>query len=135
MKTLRIGIVAILMIVSNLGWAQQPAHVQKSKASKTPEERATALSNNLTDKLGLTADQQKSVYNFCLQRSQQEDTDKAKFLKDKVALKNARKQNNQDFEKNMNSVLTPDQKTKYEQFIKEGKAKVNKRKANPPVKK
>src|ERR1035437_5836128 len=108
MKKLKIGTVALLMVVGSMAWASP----QNQQASKTPVKRATAHSKRLTEQLALNPDQQKSIYDFCLQRAQQEDADRAKFQSDKEGMKNARKQNEQNFETNLAKVLTADQKTK-----------------------
>ena len=123
MRKLKFGMVVILMIVGSMAWAQNSATQQNQQAPKTAEEKATSHSNKLTKELGLTADQQKSVYNFCLQRAKQEDADRAKFLNNKEGMKNARKQNEQTFETNMATVLTADQKTKFEQMKQEQREK------------
>ena len=94
---------------------------------KTPEERATAHTKILTQKLGLNADQQKSVHEFCLKRAQQDDADKIKFKTDKDGMKNARRLNGETFEKNIDTLLTPDQKTKYEQYKQDEKDKRQKK--------
>jgi len=123
MRKLKFGMVVILMIVGSMAWAQNSATQQNQQAPKTAEEKATSHNDKLTKELGLTADQQKSVYNFCLQRAKQEDADRAKFLNNKEGMKNARKQNEQTFETNMATVLTADQKTKFEQMKQEQKEK------------
>jgi Ni/Co efflux regulator RcnB len=123
MKKLKIGMVALLMIVGSMAWAQNSANSQNQKAAKTAEERATAHSNKLTKDLGLSQEQQKSVYTLCLQRAQQEDADRAKFQNDKEGMRNARKQNEGNFETNLAKVLTADQKTKFEQMKQAQKEK------------
>ena len=110
MKKLKIGMITLIMIIGNMVWAQN------QQSSQTAEVRATERSNKLKENLGLSADQQKSVYNFCLQRAQQEDADRAKNQGNKDAMRSARKQNEQNFETNLYKVLTPDQKTKFEQM-------------------
>jgi hypothetical protein len=138
MKKLKIGIVALLMVaglcpfgIGSMAWAHRSASQQNQQASKTPDERAAAHSKRLTEKLGLNPDQQKSIYDFCVQRAQQEDADRAKFQNDKEGIRNARKQNEQNFENNLSKVLTADQKTKYEQMKQEQKEKRKERGGNP----
>jgi len=131
MKKLKIGMVALLMVIGNMAWAHRSASPKNQQASKTPEERAAAHSKRLTEKLGLNPDQQKSIYDFCLQRAQQEDADRAKFQNDKEGMRNARKQNEQNFETNLAKVLTADQKTKYEQMKQEQKEKRKEKGGNP----
>jgi len=110
------GMLALLLAIGNFVFAQQ-------QDGKTPEERATDHSQKLTQELGLTADQQKPVYNACLQHAQQMEADRAKYKGDKEGMKTARQQNSQNFDASLNKVLTADQKTKYEQIKQEEKAK------------
>ncbi|MFI5220767.1 MAG: hypothetical protein ACHQK8_00470 [Bacteroidia bacterium] len=119
MKNLKIVFVALLTIAGNMGMAQAPYQ----QTAKTAEKRATEHSNHLKVKLGLTPDQQKNVYDLCLQRTQQEDADRAKFNGDRKALRSARMQNEQNFEASLFKVLTPDQKAKFEQMKEQRKEK------------
>src|ERR1700752_1590053 len=116
MKTLKMGILALLMVIGNFVFAQQ-------QEGKKVEERATAHTKKITQQLGLTADQEKRVYTLCLQRAKQMDADRVKYQGDKEGMKNARKQNNQVFETSLQQLLTADQKVKYEQFKKDQQAK------------
>ena len=116
MKTLKIGILALLMSIGNFVFAQQ-------QGGKTAEERATAHSQKLTQELGLNADQQKSTYTACLTRAQQMEADRAKNQGDRDAMRAGRKQIEQTFETSMGQILTPEQKTKWEQIKADEKAK------------
>jgi protein CpxP len=119
MKTLKIGIVALVLLFSNFIQAQQP----NQNANRTPEERAKMHSKKLTEQLGLTADQEQNIYTYCLQHAQQQEADRAKYKGDREAMKNAHMQNNQNFDANIEKILTADQKTKYAQIKQEEKAK------------
>jgi Spy/CpxP family protein refolding chaperone len=123
--------IALLVVVGNLAWSQAPASNRNKQASKTPEERATANSKRLAEKLNLNAEQQKSVYGLLLQRAQQVDADRAKIQGDKKAMRDAMKQNQENFENNLAKILTADQKTKYDKLKQERKEK-RKEKRNPP---
>ena len=123
MKTLKIGMLALFIVLGNIVWAQQPSPSQNQGTPKSPEERATMRSKKLTQQLGLSADQEKSVYNYALQQAQQQDADRAKFDGDREAMRNARKQGSHTFETNVGQVLNADQKTKYEQLKQEEKEK------------
>jgi protein CpxP len=116
MKSLKIGLLTLFMVIGNLVLAQQ-------QDNKTPEERATAHSKKLTQDLGLTADQEKNVYTACLAHAQQMDADRTKYKGDREAMKTARQQNNQTLDASLGKILTADQKTKYEQMKQDEKAK------------
>lgn len=119
MKTLKIGIAAMILLFSSFIQAQQP----NQNAGRTPEEKAKMHSKKLVEQLGLTADQEQSIYTYCLQHAQQQDADRAKYQGDREAMKNAHMQNNQNFDSNIEKILTADQKTKYAQIKQEEKAK------------
>jgi len=116
MKTLKMSMLALLMLVGNFIWAQQGS-------PKTAEERATNQSKKMTTELGLNADQSKSVYSLALTHAQQQDADRAKYKDDREGMKNARKQNMDTFEAGLAKVLTADQMTKYNQMKADEKAK------------
>jgi protein CpxP len=120
MKTLKIGIVAIIFLFGGFIQAQQP----NQNAGKTVEEKAKMHSQKLVQQLGLTADQEQSIYTHCLQHAQQQDADRAKYQGDREAMKNAHMLNKQNFDSNIEKILTPDQKAKYAQIKQEEKAKL-----------
>src|SRR6202012_4865502 len=115
--TLKIGVIALLMMIGNFTWAQQ-------QSPKTADERATTRSKKLAQQLGLTADQEKSVYTLALQQAQQQDADRTKYQGDREGMRNARKANMETFDTGLNKILTADQKTKYEQYKADEKAKL-----------
>lgn len=115
MKTLKIGILALLLLIGTFAKAQQ-------SDAKSPEARATAQTQKLVQQLGLSADQEKSVYTLCLQHAQQQAADRTKYEGDREGMRNARKQNSETLDANLGKVLTADQKTKYEQLKQEEKA-------------
>jgi protein CpxP len=129
METLKIGIVALMMGLSSFVHAQQGGPAQSQNANKTPEERATMRSTRLTKQLGLTADQERSVYSLCLQHAQQQDANRTKFQEDRNAMRAAQQQNNEVFEQSIDKLLTAEQKTKYEQMKADDKAKMQERRA------
>ena len=114
MKTLKITAVALFMAITNLVCAQG----MEVKA-KTAEEKASFETKELAEKLGLNADQQKTVSTAALTRIKEIATNKEKYKDDKEGFKTARKQSNQAFETSVKSILTPEQKTKYEQMLKD----------------
>lgn len=117
MKTLKISMLALLLAIGNYVFAQPQG------GGKTAEERATSHSQKLTQQLGLSADQQKSAYAACLTRAQQMDADRVKFQGDREGMRASRKQTNQTFETSLGQILTPEQKTKWEQIKADEKAK------------
>ena len=115
MKTLKISMLALLLLIVNFAFAQQ-------NPPKTPEDRANNQTKNLTEKLGLSADQQKSVYTIALQHAQQQNADRTKYQGDREGMRNARKQNMDTYDAGLSKILTTDQMTKYNQLKAEQKA-------------
>jgi len=114
MKTLKITVLALFMAATNLVCAQG-----MGERGKGAEEKASAETKELTEKLGLNADQQKTVSTAALTRAKQVEADREKYKGDREGMKAARKTNNDTFESSVKTVLTPDQKTKYEQILKD----------------
>ena len=110
MKTLKIAALALFMAATNLVCAQ---------GIVSAEEKASLETKELVQKLGLSSAQEKTVSAATLQRAKQFETDKEKYKGDKEGLKAARKKSNETFEGSVKGILTPEQKTKYEQMLKE----------------
>jgi hypothetical protein len=113
MKTLKITAIALFMVVTNALCAQSEVK------ELSIEERVKAETTELVNKLNLTPAQEKTVSNAALDRAKQMEADKEKYKGDKEGLKTARKTSNTTFETSVKNLLTPDQKTKYEQMLKE----------------
>lgn len=111
MKALKTTVLALFIATTNLVSAQ-------GLETKAAEEKATMETKELTEKLSLNADQQKTVSAAALNRVKQEEADKAKYKDDKEGLKAASKQSNETFETTVKNILTPEQKAKYEQMLK-----------------
>ena len=114
MKTLKVTAIALFMAATNLVCAQG-----LEGKSKSAEEKASIETKALVEKLGLSSTQEKTVSTAALQRAKQVETDREKYKGDKEGMKAARKQSDQTFENSVKNVLTPDQKTKYEQMLKD----------------
>jgi CHASE1-domain containing sensor protein len=106
MKTLKITALALFLAITNLVCGQQ-------QGGKSPEERAAKKTQELTEKLSLTADQQKTVSAAALTHAKQNEADREKYKGDKEGMKAARKASAETFE----------QKTKWEQIKQDEKAK------------
>ena len=125
MKKLQTAIIALLITAGGMfqlhASLPSTSRIQSNynQTQKTPEERATSRTQMLTKRLGLNANQQKQVYSICLQHAQQNMAARANSQGDKNAIRNARKQNEEAMEKNLTSVLTTDQKEKFEQMKQE----------------
>ena len=112
MKTLKITAFALFMAATNLVCAQE-------FEGKSAVEKAKIETQELKEKLNLTPDQEKVVSAAALTRAKQIEADREKYKGDREGMKTARKQNNETFESSLKGVLTPEQKTKYEQTLKE----------------
>ncbi|HXD94727.1 MAG TPA: hypothetical protein VNX01_16085 [Bacteroidia bacterium] len=114
MKTVKLTVLALFMVLTNLVCAQE----SEMKKIST-EEKVKVETKDLTQKLNLTPAQEKTAGSAILQRIQQQEADKEKFKGDKEGLKEAHKTNNQSFEKTIKGLLTADQLKKYEQMLVE----------------
>ena len=89
------------------------AFAQRGGGNATPEKRAEHQTKMMAEKLDLSADQQKQVYALQLTRTQKmqemrEAQDQSRDARQRM------KSANDDFKQSMETILTADQKTKYE---------------------
>ena len=112
MKTLQTLLFALLLLSGNFARAQH----------KAPKERANNQAKRLTEKLGLSAEQEKKVYAIALQNAQQQDADRAKYQDNREDMINACKQNMDNYDAGLAKILTTDQLTKYNQLKAERRA-------------
>ncbi len=85
--------------------APKKAEMRKEFTQKTPEERATAHVEKLSEKLNLTEQQKKQVYNLKLQQ-----------IKENKALHEQQKAQRQKAHEDFKKILTPEQLKKLEEF-------------------
>jgi len=112
MKTVKLTVLALFMILTNLMCAQESEIKKLSN-----EEKVKVETGELSQKLDLTPAQEKTAGSAIFQRLKQQETDKETFKDNKEGLKEAHKANNQTFEKTIKSILTIDQLKKYEQML------------------
>lgn len=88
--------------------------ISQSDTKKTPEEIAEKKANKMRTSLSLTDDQYKQVYNLILSNVQEKFNNKEKFRDlDKETKRRMKSENRENFNKQMSSILTPEQLTKY----------------------
>jgi|SRR6185437_15944030 len=107
-----------LLVVSLFSFAQQ-----KGNDNKTPEQRAQHKTQKLTSQLSLTTDQSSQVQNVFLQQEQQMAAVKSKYAnaQDKSGMRAEMKPIRENTDKSLQSILTPDQYTKYQTMKEEHK--------------
>lgn len=125
-KSLAIGLLLILIAFTSANVFSQ----QNEKAKKTPEERATKMTDRMKKNLSLSDEQYKQVYNLFLSKAQEMKSNKEKFMgMDKEARKQMKMTNREEFKKQLSGILNPDQMKKFEDNMKkhkDGKNKKNK---------
>ncbi len=99
----------------------------EDEMKKTPTERAEAGTKKLTDKVGLTADQQTKVRAIILERVTKSDEIRKKYVGNKEAAKSEVAIVHKDAREKIKAILTPEQLTKLKDETKgkkdEAKAK------------
>ena len=138
-------IIATILTLSTLSLAQAQqtatatATNQPVKSGRpTPEQMATRQSMHLQKMLGLTEDQKQKTYQAVLTRTSAIQTIRTKYSPDgdKKAMHAEVKPIKEQFVQTMNGILTPEQKTKWEETrlkMKENRAKNNPNKESPPT--
>ncbi|NOS85394.1 MAG: hypothetical protein HOP31_09670 [Ignavibacteria bacterium] len=120
--SLLILLAAILFSVSNT-YSQQDNGEKKQR--KTPEERAQKRADKMKEKLSLTEDQHKQVYDIMLSQANEMKTvwESSKNDQDKTARKEKMKAIRESGKTQINSVLNADQQKLWETHKKEMKEK------------
>lgn len=100
---------------------------QDDKPDRTPEEIATKMADRMKEKLSLSEDQHKQVYNLALSHAQNRINNKEKYKSlDKESRKQMKKQNRGEFRKQLEGILSKEQLDK----MKQSKGKHKHRKAD-----
>ncbi len=112
-----------------------PMHQRKIRDPKTPEQRATAITNRLTKRLGLNGEQKQQIYKVNVQTAQKIDE-----LRTEAKAKRERgekpekgfyakqiRELNQQRDQSILAVLSAEQKTEYEKLKTEQKERMRKR--------
>jgi protein CpxP len=92
---------------------------QGQKPQRTPEERATEVSNKLNTDLGLNADQKKKVYDAALLRAQKMEQARSQAGGDKVQVRTLMKPVNDEYDASLKGILTSDQYSKWKADAKQ----------------
>jgi protein CpxP len=89
------------------------ANAQTKGGHKTPEQKAQHMTQVLTKKLNLTADQQTKVNTIFLNKAVQMDSLKKSHAADRKATRQSRRAILTDLDGQLKTVLNADQQTKY----------------------
>lgn len=98
-----------------LGTASYAQRGDGNGRNATPEMRAERQTKMMTEKLSLSEDQQKQVYALNLTRGQ-----KMQEIRE-AQNRNDMKTANEDFQKNLSAILTPEQAKKYKEMKAEAR--------------
>jgi soluble cytochrome b562 len=129
---------ALAAFSATLSFAQQPAqHTQGNgqhsgeagHPKMTPEQRATKVTQYMTTSLALTSAQQTQVTALNLIKSKQLDSVRTANSGNMEAAKPAMKKVKETYNTGLNSILTTDQKTKWEALKKQKRDEYQKNKA------
>jgi len=103
---------------------------QEKKVNKTPEEKAAKITGKMKEKLSLSDDQYKEMYNLMLQKLQTRSENKEKYKSmDKETRQKMKSENREAMNKQIEGILNQDQLSKYREMKSKHKdGKHNKRK-------
>jgi hypothetical protein len=131
----KIVLTALAVATMQLAQAQQapaPAATQVTgeRQAPTPEQIAARQSAHLQKVLTLTDEQKQKIYQAVLTRSSAMQQIKSKNVENRKALQSEAKPVKEQFIKDVNATLTPEQQQKWEQFRLQQKQKMEERKNN-----
>jgi len=109
----------LLMICGMLFGVITFAHAQGGNRGRTPEERATKSTAQLTEKLTLTADQQTKIHDILLDQNTQMNKAREEAGDDRKGMRTKMMTLMQGNNEKIKAVLTDDQKKAYETFLEE----------------
>jgi len=117
----------LLMICGMLFSVVTFANAQGGRTMGTPEERATKMTTQLTEKLALTVDQQAKVKSILLDQNAAMAKTREEAGEDRKAARTKMMANMQESNAKINAVLTEDQKKAFAAYQEERKAAMQKR--------
>jgi len=115
MKTIKLYVTFIYVLVFLAISAGSFAQDKDSKVNKTPEEKAKFRTEKLKTSLNLSDDQYSKVYNLNLQRVK----DEKEFRESNSKLREDREKRNTEYKSSFNNILTDDQKTAMKKMHKD----------------
>ena len=118
----RIGLIAVLLLTSLFAASNIYSQIEDMAPKKTPEERAKKRNEKMAKYLSLTADQQDKTYDIWLSHCTQADALRNSTT-DKEARKTEMKKLFESTDTQLQSVLTSDQLTKYNEMKQKMKEK------------
>ncbi|MCL6260063.1 DUF4890 domain-containing protein [Aquiflexum sp. TKW24L] len=99
----------------------------QQKESMTPEQRAEKMTTKMTDELSLSEDQKQKIYDINLENAQKRQAQREAMQEEHKAKRAAMQAQNQVQNEQIVAVLTPDQKTKWEEVKKENRKEIRER--------
>lgn len=126
------NLLMLVMIVFGLSLLSSTVYSQ-DKQKKTPEEFAKMRSEKMSTTLSLDENQKSQIYQLFLDQHSQWQKDKETYKNDKESFKKLRKENRETMKSKMQSILTTEQYTKWQEHKKskhekhKGKKKLHKK--------
>jgi len=103
------------------------AHAQGGKMKRTPEERATQTTTQLTEKLALTAEQQSKVKAILLEQNTQQSKAWEEAKADRKEARTKMMEKSRENNSKINEVLNDEQKKTYAAYQQDRKEKMQNR--------
>jgi Spy/CpxP family protein refolding chaperone len=134
MKLLTAILFATILGITVVNAQTKPSNKAKpaTKQKLTPDEKATKISNELEKELSLSADQKKQVYDLAKARATEIDAVRAKYKGNQKEAQPEIKAIRQKYKAQMEAILTPEQKTKFDEYKKRKRAEYEKNKTKTP---
>jgi protein CpxP len=99
----------------------------QQKEMQTPEQRAEKMTTKMTEELGLSEDQKQKIYQINLENAQKRQAQREVMQEEQKAKRAAMQAQNKVQNEQIEAVLTPDQKTKWEEVKKENRKEIRER--------
>lgn len=116
--------IAAIFMMTYAGAFAQRGQGSQQKEPMTPEQRAEKMTMKMTEELGLSEDQKQKIYKINLENSQKREAQRAAMEQERKANRSEMQAQAKAQNEQIEAILTPEQKTKWEEVKKENRKEI-----------
>lgn len=119
--------IAAIFTMTFAGAFAQRGQGSQQKEPMTPEQRAERITTKMTEELGLSEDQKKKIYQVNLDNAKKREAQRAAMEEERKAKREEMQAQTKAQNEQIVAILTPEQKTKWEEVKKENRKEIRER--------
>jgi Spy/CpxP family protein refolding chaperone len=116
--------IAAIFTMTFAGAFAQRGQGSQQKEPMTPEQRAEKMTMKMTEELGLSEDQKQKIYQINLENAQKREAQRAAMEEERKANRSEMQAQAKAQNEQIEAILTPEQKTKWEEVKKENRKEI-----------